>query len=137
MKTSWDLNEECTRDIHMAFAYPGMEWRRGLRQEVTGMSSNCAKGIGKKGELERCGKQESGKDPPLLWPWGRPATAAPIRPLAWEPLHAAGAVLKEKKKKNPGDAIGCGRGWRRKQPKFSMSKFTTSLHFFSLIYTYV
>ena len=35
----------------------------------------------------------------FLWLWLRPAAAAPIRPLAWESLYAAGAVLKIKKKK--------------------------------------
>ena len=29
---------------------------------------------------------------------GRPAAVAPIRPLAWEPLYAAGAAPKRKKK---------------------------------------
>ena len=32
-----------------------------------------------------------GSDPPLLWLWRRPAAAAPIGPLAWEPPRAAGA----------------------------------------------
>ena len=40
-----------------------------------------------------------GLDPTLLWLWHRPAAAAPIQPLAWEPPHAAGAALKSKKKK--------------------------------------
>ena len=35
----------------------------------------------------------------LLWLWSRPAVAASIQPLAWELPHAAGAVLKEIKKK--------------------------------------
>ena len=47
-----------------------------------------------------------GSDPALLWLWCRPATTAPMRPLAWEPPHAEGAALKKKKtkknhKKNP------------------------------------
>ena len=33
----------------------------------------------------------------LLWLWSRPAAAAPIRPLAWEPPYAAGAGLKRQK----------------------------------------
>ena len=33
------------------------------------------------------------KDPALLWLWRRPATTAPIRPLAWEPPYAAGTAL--------------------------------------------
>ena len=35
----------------------------------------------------------------LLWLWCRPAAAAPIWPLAWEPLYVAGVVLKGRKKK--------------------------------------
>ena len=36
----------------------------------------------------------------LLWLWCRPAVAAPIGPLAWDPPYATGAALKigEKKK---------------------------------------
>ena len=37
------------------------------------------------------------KDPVLLWLWCRPAAAAHIQPLAWEPPYAAGAALKMKK----------------------------------------
>ena len=40
-----------------------------------------------------------GSDPVLLWLWRRPAAVAPIRPLAWEPSYAMGAVLKNKTKK--------------------------------------
>ena len=39
-------------------------------------------------------------DPALLWPWCRPAAVAPIGPLAWEPLYAAGVALKSKETKN-------------------------------------
>ena len=39
------------------------------------------------------------KDPALLWLWCRPAAAAPIRPLAWEPPYAMGAALKRQKTK--------------------------------------
>ena len=39
-----------------------------------------------------------GLDPSLLWLWCRPAAAALTGPLAWEPLHAAGAALKSKEK---------------------------------------
>ena len=35
----------------------------------------------------------------LLWLWRRPAATAPIRPLAWEPPHAAGAAQEMAKKK--------------------------------------
>ena len=37
-------------------------------------------------------------DPALLWLGRRPAAAAPIRPLAWEPPYAAGAALNRRKK---------------------------------------
>ena len=38
-------------------------------------------------------------DPALLWLWCRPAAAAPIQPLAWEPPYAMGMALKRQKKK--------------------------------------
>ena len=38
-------------------------------------------------------------DPVLLWLWCRPAVAALIQPLAWEPPDATCAALKKKKKK--------------------------------------
>ena len=38
-----------------------------------------------------------GSDP--MWLWHRPAAAAPIQPLAWELLYAAGVALKKTKKK--------------------------------------
>ena len=34
------------------------------------------------------------KDLALLWLWHRPAAAALIRPLAWEPPYASGVALK-------------------------------------------
>ena len=43
-----------------------------------------------------------GLDPVLLWLWRRPASTAPIGPLAWDPPYAASAALtkqKERKKK--------------------------------------
>ena len=42
-----------------------------------------------------------GLDLALLWLWCRPAAAALIRPLAWEPPYAAGAALKSKTNKKP------------------------------------
>ena len=39
-----------------------------------------------------------GLDLALLWLWCRLQATAPIRPLAWEPPHAAGASLKKEKK---------------------------------------
>ena len=48
-----------------------------------------------------------GLDPALLWLWHGPAATALIRPLAWEPLYAAGAALEktEKKKKRADPCI--------------------------------
>ena len=40
-----------------------------------------------------------GLHPSLLWLWCRPAAAALIGPLAWEPLYATGAALKTQKTK--------------------------------------
>ena len=40
-----------------------------------------------------------GADPALLWLWCRPASVAPIGPLAWEPPYATGAALKRQKAK--------------------------------------
>ena len=39
--------------------------------------------------------QRLASDLALLWLWCRPAARAPIRPLAWEPPHMAGAALKK------------------------------------------
>ena len=39
-----------------------------------------------------------GLDAMLLWLWCRPAGAAQIQPLAWEPRYAVGAALKKKKR---------------------------------------
>ena len=45
------------------------------------------------------GHHRHGLDPALLWPWHRQAATAPIRPLAWEPPHAAGAAQEMAKRK--------------------------------------
>ena len=39
-----------------------------------------------------------GSDLALLWLWCRPAATAPIRSLAWEPLHATGVALEKAKR---------------------------------------
>ena len=46
----------------------------------------------------------------LLWLWCRPAAAAPIRPLAWEPPYAAGVALMREGKKiqNPRFSLKVG-----------------------------
>ena len=43
--------------------------------------------------------QRRSSDPALLWLWCRLAATALIRPLAWEPLYAAGAALWKGRKK--------------------------------------
>ena len=55
--------------------------------EGSGIAVSC--GVGHRG----------GSDPALLWLWGRPAAAAPIGPLAWEPPYAACVALKRQKDK--------------------------------------
>ena len=46
-----------------------------------------------------CGVGRRGSsDLALLWWWHWPATAASIRPLAWEPPYAVGVALKRQKK---------------------------------------
>lgn len=40
-----------------------------------------------------------GSDPALLWLWRRPAAAAPIKPLDWEPPYAGGADQEMAKRK--------------------------------------
>ena len=39
-----------------------------------------------------------GLDPTLLWLWCRPAATGLIRPLAWDPPHAASAALEKAKR---------------------------------------
>ena len=39
-----------------------------------------------------------GQDPALLWLWCELVATDPIRPLAWEPPHAAGAALEKAKR---------------------------------------
>ena len=51
----------------------------------SGIAASC--GVG-----HRCGL-----DPVLLCLWCRPATVAPIQPLAWEPAYDVGVALKTKK----------------------------------------
>ena len=43
-----------------------------------------------------------------LWLWRRLAAVAPIRPLAWEPPHAAGMALKGQKTKRKARSSHCG-----------------------------
>ena len=39
-----------------------------------------------------------GSDPVLLWLWCRPASTAPIGPLAWKPPYATGAAQEKAKR---------------------------------------
>ena len=59
-------------------------------------------------------------DPELLWLWRRPAATSLIRPLAWEPPHAAGSALEKaksqkakKKKKKRSEALVGGTTWMK------------------------
>ena len=56
----------------------------GLAQWVEDLALSMSCGVG-----HRCGS-----DLVLLWLWCRPAAAALIPPLAWEPPYAVGATLK-------------------------------------------
>ena len=47
-----------------------------------------------------CGAgRRQGLDLAVLWLWPRPAAAAPMSPLGWEPPYATSAALKKPKKK--------------------------------------
>ena len=60
-------------------------WPCSVGQE-SGIAASCSVG-------HRCGL-----DPALLLLWRRPAATALIRPLAWEPPCAVGAVLEKAKR---------------------------------------
>ena len=51
-----------------------------------------------------------GSDPAPLRPRRRPAAAAPIQPLAWEPPRTIGVALKTKKASTVGAHVAKGRG---------------------------
>ena len=51
----------------------------------------------------------------LLWLWRRPAAAAPIGPLSWEPPYALGAALEKTKRQKKKKMLSCGtssHGWQ-------------------------
>ena len=65
------------------------------------MISGLAQWVKDPGMAVSCGVgHRRGSDLVLLW--YRPAAAAPIPHLAWEPLYAAGTVLKRQKTKKVG-----------------------------------
>ena len=75
-----------TRNHEVVGSVPALaQWVKG-----SGVAVSCGVGC-------RCGS-----DPALLRLWPTLAATAPIRPLAWEPPHAAGAaqeMAKRRKKK--------------------------------------
>ena len=74
-------------------------------RDVAGLISGLAQWVNDPALSCGVGHRHS-SDPVLLWLWCRLASTAPIRPLAWESPHAAGAAQemakrqKKKKKKS-------------------------------------
>ena len=60
-------------------------------------------------------------DPTLLWLWHRPAAAALIGPLAWEPPYAVGAAQEKTKKKKKKKKIQWPFSNRKENPKICMA----------------
>ena len=66
-----------------------------------------------------------GSDLALPWLWCRPAAAAPIGSLAWEPPYASGAALKSKQtNKQDVNTKGVGPG----DTGILCDIFTTNIH---------
>ena len=73
---------------------------------ISGLAMNC--GVDRRYSL----------DPALLRLWYRPATIAPIRPLAWWNFHMPQVrLLKERKKKERKERIGKERKGKEKASK--------------------
>ena len=66
-----------------------VQYLAGLAQWVKGSGVTMSCGVG----------HRLGLNLVLLWLWCRPATTAPIGPLAWELPHATGASLKKKRER--------------------------------------
>ena len=67
--------------------------------EVVGSVPDLAQWVKGSGIAVSCGVgRRCGSDLALPWLWCRPASAALIRPLAWELPYASGAAIKEKRK---------------------------------------
>ena len=69
-----------------------------MRLRVRSLASLSGLRIGRCHKLW-CSRRHS-SDLVLLWLWCRPAAAAPIWPLTWEPPYSVGAALKRQKTKN-------------------------------------
>ena len=66
--------------------------------EVVGSIPGLAKWVKGLGTAMSCRQATNvGLDSALLWLWCRPAPAALIQPLAWEPPYAEGMAIKRKK----------------------------------------
>ena len=69
-----------------------------------------------------------GSDPALLWLWRRPATTAPIGPLARESPYAAGAAL-EKAKRQGGGGVSYTDRSSKMSETFCLEKISSNLAF--------
>ena len=66
-----------------------------------------------------------GSDLALLWLWCRPAVAAPIQPLAWEPPYAVNVALKSNNNNNNNNLeILSLKDFLGPQMNVTLSKFT-------------
>ena len=73
--------------------------------------------------------QRLGSDPAFLWLWCRLAATDPIRPLAWEPPHAAGAAQRNgKNKKDKKLKIKNNLKNKKEQMSWSAEPLTPVLH---------
>ena len=69
-------------------------------REVADSIPDLAQWVKESGVVMSCGVgRRCSSDPELLWLWHGPAAVALIRPLAWEPSHAASVALKKKRTK--------------------------------------
>ena len=115
----------CGHNLYKSIQVPGVpvvaQWltnptrNHEVAGSIPGVATSC--GVG----------HRLGSDPALLWLWRRPASTSPIRPLAWEPPHAAGAAQemakrqkKQKTKKRP-----CTAGTLETQEKQCLTNRTS------------